>query len=93
MDILQTIQDEIDRIKQRNNKVEIDKAWETSTTRKICIALLTYVIISIFFRYAQVDKPLINAIVPTLWFLLSTTSLSLIKKQRIKYIYNKKTKN
>lgn len=75
-----SLQKEIDSIKLRNQRVEKDKAWETSTTRKISIAILTYLTILIFFITIQVEKPLINAIVPTLGFLLSTMSLPLIKK-------------
>jgi len=33
---------EIEKIKGRNRRVEADKAWETSLTRKILIAVLTY---------------------------------------------------
>ena len=33
---------EIEEIKIRNKRVEKDKEWETSYTRKICIAILTY---------------------------------------------------
>ena len=36
------LEKEIKEIKERNKRVETDKAWETSWTRKICIALLTY---------------------------------------------------
>lgn len=32
---------EIEEIKKRNKRVELDKAWETSWTRKICICILT----------------------------------------------------
>lgn len=68
------------KIEERNKRVELDKAWETSNLRKILIALLTYLVISSFFVVINVDKPFINAIVPTLGFLLSTLSLSFVKK-------------
>jgi len=45
MPSLKQLNSEINKIKTRNKKVEFDKAWETSTTRKIIIALLTYLII------------------------------------------------
>ena len=32
---------EIQKIHERNKKVELDKAWETSKTRKVSIAVLT----------------------------------------------------
>ena len=83
------IEKEIKSIKERNNKVEIDKAWETSYFRKIVIALLTYFVIVLFFHFAWLDKPFINAIVPTMWFLLSTLSIWFFKGIWIKNIYKK----
>ena len=40
---------EVDKIKERNARVEIDKAWETSLTRKLLILVLTYFVVVIFF--------------------------------------------
>jgi len=77
---LKEINLEINKIKERNKKVELDKAWETSITRKIIIAILTYIVITIFFYFAGLPKPLINSIVPSIAFILSTLSLPLFKK-------------
>lgn len=41
---------EIRHIQERNQKVELDKARETSWTRKITIACLTYAVIVLFFH-------------------------------------------
>ena len=81
---------EINKIKERNFRVEADKAWETSLFRKIIIAILTYVIIVLFFYFADLPNPFINAIVPTIGFLLSTSSLSIFKKLWIKFWYKKR---
>lgn len=70
----------IEIIEKRNKKVEIDKAWETSIFRKVLIAILTYITIVIFFIFAQISNPFINAIVPTIWFVLSTLSLEFFKR-------------
>jgi len=75
---------EIQLIKERNTRVELDKAWETSLTRKIAIAGLTYFVIVIFFYFAELPKPFINSIVPALAFLLSTLTLNFFKKIWIK---------
>ena len=75
----------LNAIEKRNNKVEIDKAWEISCSRKIIIAILTYATIVSFFYIAQLPKPFINSIVPTTGFVLSTLSLPLFKKLWIKY--------
>jgi len=74
------LEKEITKIKQRNKKVELDKAWETSLTRKISVATLTYLVIVIFFYFAQLSKPWINSIVPALAFVLSTLSIPYLKK-------------
>lgn len=76
---LASLQKEIDAIKARNQRVEKDKAWETSLARKISIAILTYLTILIFFFVIKVENPMANAIVPTLGFVLSTLSLPFIK--------------
>ena len=39
---------EIKQIKDRNKRVELDKKWETSGTRKICICILTYIVVVIY---------------------------------------------
>ena len=71
---------EIEKIKQRNSRVEADKAWETSLARKLLIAILTYFVIAVFFFFAGLQNPLVNAVVPTAAFVLSTLSLPLFKK-------------
>lgn len=71
---------EIQKIHERNKKVELDKAWETSKTRKISIAVLTYMVVVVVMYSLGLEKPFINAIIPTLGFMLSTFSLSFIKK-------------
>lgn len=83
------IEQEIEKIKIRNLKVETDKAWETSYFRKILITILTYFIVVLFFKFANLPKPFTNAIVPTLGFLLSTLSIPVFKNFWTKNIYKK----
>jgi hypothetical protein len=80
---------EIESIKERNTRVEADKAWEVSFTRKGIIAVLTYLVIVLFFIAAGVTNPFVNALVPTLGFILSTLSLGIFKKIWLKDIYKK----
>jgi hypothetical protein len=65
----------IRRIEERNAKVESDKAWETSWTRRALIAAFTYLSISLYFLFLNLPNPWLNAIVPTIGFLLSTLTL------------------
>lgn len=74
----------LERIEQRNKRVEMDKAWEGSTTRKILIVLFTYVSIGLYMWIIGVDKPLLNAIIPSLGFTLSTLTLPFFKRLWIK---------
>lgn len=76
---LENIQDQLDSLKQRNAKVEIDKAWETSKTRRGLLMLFTYLAIGCYMWAIDINRPWINAIVPTVGFLLSTLSLPLFK--------------
>ena len=75
----------LEAIEQRNKRVELDKAWETSWLRKIIIAILTYITVVLFFFAAELQKPFINSLVPTAGFVLSTLSLPYFKKMWVKY--------
>ena len=76
---LKQLKDDIKKIKERNKRVELDKAWGTNWTRRIIITLLTYIVIVIFFYFAQLPRPFINSIVPSLAFLISGFTLSIFK--------------
>ena len=89
MDNCKKLEQKISKIKQRNTKVEADKAWEVSLFRKILIAILTYLVIVLFFYFSNLSKPFINAIIPTLGFVLSTLSVPVFKKLWIKRWYRK----
>ena len=73
-------EEEIKKIQARNRKVELDKAWETSATRKISVAILTYLVMVLVMHSLKMENPFIGAIIPTLGFMLSTFSLDFIKE-------------
>lgn len=84
------IEQELENIKKRNKRVELDKSWETSWTRKICIMILTYVIVVIYsYLIKQNDNILLSSLVPVIGFALSTLSLKYIRKIWEKKIYSK----
>lgn len=64
----------------RNQRVEADKAWETSTTRKIAIMVLTYLVVVAYLQFVVGIDPWINAVVPVVGFFLSTITISALKK-------------
>ncbi len=85
MNELDELKKEVADIKTRNARVEQDKSWEISSTRKVTIAILTYIVIVLFFFVSKLGNPFINAIIPTLGFLLSTLSISIFKNWWIKW--------
>lgn len=84
MPTTEELQQQINEIKERNQKVEADKAWETSWTRRIIIFIFTYLVITIFFYFANLPNPFANAVVPALAFVISTLSIPLFKKWWLK---------
>lgn len=72
---------EIEEIKERNKRVELDKKWETSGTRKICIAILTYIVVICYtFLTSKVSNVFLSSLVPVIGFTLSTLSLKAVRK-------------
>ena len=79
----------VSKLEARNKRVEADKAWETSLTRKVLIAIFTYLAIALYFQFVIKIDPWINAIVPTLGFLLSTLTMPFFKELWRKKLYKK----
>ena len=72
---------EINEIKERNKKVETNKAWETSWTRKVCIMLLTYIVVILYsFSINKINNIFLSSLVPVIGFFLSTLSLNIVRK-------------
>lgn len=74
-----SIEERLAVIEARNNRVENDKAWETSWIRKISIMALTYLVVVAYLYFVVKIDPWINALVPVIGFLLSTLTISFIK--------------
>lgn len=77
--MVEDLEKRIVAIEARNKKVELDKAWETSLIRRILVAGLTYVVVVIFMLSADIDRPFVTALIPTIGFSLSTLTVSRIK--------------
>lgn len=90
MENFEEIKKEIDLIKERNRRVEADKAWETSRTRVVSIVAMTYILTAIVFYFIGVKNFFLNALIPTVGFYLSTLSLPFIKKWWIENNIKKK---
>lgn len=76
MDLEQRVQ----ALEERNKRVEADKAWEVSNLRTLMIAVITYVIAALVMKVISVNEPWLNALIPTLGYLLSRVSLRVVEK-------------
>ncbi len=79
MTTLEELEKEIFSIKERNRRVEKDKKWETSWTRKILIALITYFLVFILMIFMGNENPFLSALIPSIAFFISTASLEAVK--------------
>ena len=78
---IKKLEKRISDIEKRNRRVEGDKAWETSTLRKILIIVLTYIFAVLYLKIADTTNPFLGAVVPCVGFFLSTQTLNIIKKK------------
>ncbi len=77
----QKIENEIKNIKARNARVELDKKWETSWTRRLCICVLTYIVVVIYsFTIQQISNVFLSSLVPVIGFTLSKRTLGFVRK-------------
>ena len=72
---IEELEKRVTEIEKRNKKVEGDKAWETSTLRKVLIIILTYIFAVIWLQVADTTNPFLGAVVPCAGFFLSTCNL------------------
>ncbi len=77
---LQELEKEVKDIQERNQRVELDKSWETSVTRKLVLSVATYIVIVSFMIVSKIPEPWTNATVPAIAFILSTLYLPFFKE-------------
>lgn len=76
---LKELSGKISTMNHRNRIRDFSKEFEGSLFRIIVIMILTYAVLSTYMLLADLDRPWISAIVPTVGFQLSTVSLPSIK--------------
>lgn len=76
---MDNIEQRIEKLEGRNAKVEADKDWETSRTRKSLLVLFTYLAIGLYLQTIEVERPWMNAIVPAVGFMISTLTMPFFK--------------
>lgn len=78
------LKEEIEKIKSRNRRVEADKAWELSKTRTLFIAVSTYLLIFTFMILIGDGRPVLNALVASIGYLISTSTYGILKNWWLK---------
>ncbi|MCB1783769.1 MAG: hypothetical protein KDI13_07200 [Alphaproteobacteria bacterium] len=74
----------------RNARVEADKAWETSWTRRCILAAGTYFAVGMYLTFLHVESAWFHALVPPMAYILSTLTLPFFKKMWLENIYQNK---
>ncbi len=85
MERLKELETRLKRIEERNKKVESDKAWELSYFRRFLLILFTYLAIGFYLQAVKIPQPWLNAIVPSVAFMLSTLTLPFFKRVWMEY--------
>jgi len=85
------LEKEVNSIKERNERVELDKAWETSAFRIAVVLIMTYIITAVVFYFIGVKSYLLSALIPAVGYYVSTQSLPFIKRWWVNEIYKKRT--
>lgn len=86
---LKSIAGEIASLKERNKKVEADKAWETSKARRAIIALATYLLIAIILVIIGAPNPWVTALIPAVGYVVSTLTMPIFKDIWTKLFYKR----
>lgn len=76
---MKNLEQRVSEIEERNERVEQDKAWEISWTRRLLVAALTYVVVTTYLLVINNDAPFMNATVPAAGYLLSTLVLKTVR--------------
>lgn len=81
---MEDLQQKLSEIQDRNQRVEADKAWETSLTRRAFISIITYIVALLWLYIIDEQGIWLKAVIPVAGFVLSTLSLPALKKVWIK---------
>lgn len=81
MATLESLTKDVEQIKERNRRVELDKKWEVSITRRFLLVAFTYLSIGLYMTVIGIEDAWLNAIIPSVGFLLSTLTLPFFKNR------------
>jgi preprotein translocase subunit SecF len=81
---MDTAEERLNKIEDRNKRVELDKAWERSFVRIVFVSIITYFVAFFVLYSIGVSRSYLSALIPTIGFILSTQSIPVVKKYWIK---------
>lgn len=85
MGTVRELEKEIRKVKERNSRVEADKAWERSYFRRFLIVIFTYLAIALYLNAINVQNAWLSAVVPAVAFTLSTLTFPYFKRIWFRY--------
>lgn len=74
------LESRISALESRNARVENDKMWETSYTRRIFILVMTYGVLGLYMKILGIEYWYLHALVPTCGYFLSTLALPMVRR-------------
>ena len=74
-----SLEERVEKLESRNRRVEANKAWETSWTRRLSIMVLIYLTIVFYLHFVIHINPWINGLVPVIGYFISTLTISKLK--------------
>ena len=80
---LQCVEQEIEAIKERNARVEADKAWEGSLFRMLFLGAITYFVAIALIYLIRAENIFLAALVPAAGFMLSVQTLPALRRRWI----------
>jgi hypothetical protein len=83
------VEERVEKLEARNRRVEGNKAWETSWTRRLSIMILIYLTIVFYLHFVIHINPWINGLVPVIGYFISTLTISKLKNIWIQRYTNK----
>ena len=90
MDKIKDLEQQIEKLKRRNKKVDANKAWETSKFRIGTVAGIVYLVAVSLMWSLEVERAWLNAAIPAFGFILSTISLPPLKRWWLNNRYKNK---
>ncbi len=82
--MIDKIESELQKLQDRNLRVELDKAWERSLTRRGFIAFVTYFVAVLWLHFINEMDIWVKAVVPVFGYILSTLSIPILKSIWVK---------